>query len=85
MQGVLMQRYRRTEVVEAMQYDGTNAEAIGEWLGQRTSAMADGGYMTIWLSRIMHVDRGEWVVKAPGGTIMRWERDFERDWEQCTV
>ena len=76
-------RYRRTEIVEAMQYDGTNHAAIGEWLGHKTSATHDGGYMTIWLSRLMHANKGEWLIKCPDGTIMRWERDFERNWEPC--
>ena len=71
------------ETVEAVQYDGTNAEELAKLLGGTIDYLNAGRLLTINVPRERYIpERGIWYFRRPDGAIrMMPGWDFQENYE----
>jgi len=61
-------KYRKKPVViDALQYDGTNHEAVGEFAGQAVSLEDGTLYVRTLENRRLEADVGDWIIRGVAG------------------
>ena len=76
-------KYRKKPVViEAIQWDGTNYDEIGDWMGLNSTLEIDGQFIIPTLEGDMRVSEGDWVIRGVNGEFYPCKPDiFEKTYE----
>ena len=70
-------RFRKKPVViEAVQYDGTNHEAIGFFAGENVSLEGRTLFVRTLENRRLEADRGDWIIKGVKGEFYPCKPDI---------
>jgi hypothetical protein len=70
-------RFRKKPVViEAVQYDGSNHEAIGYFAGQAVSLESGGLFVRTLENRRLEADKGDWIIKGVKGEFYPCKPDI---------
>jgi hypothetical protein len=79
-----MPKYRKKPVViEAVQWDGTNYDEIGDWMGLNATCEINGAFVIPTLEGDHLARVGDWIIKGVAGEFYPCKPDiFERTYEK---
>ena len=76
---------KKPAVIEAVQYDGTNHEAIGFFAGENVSLEGRTLFVRTLENRRLEADRGDWIIKGVKGEFYPCKPDiFAATYEPAT-
>ena len=80
-------KYRKKPVViEALQWDGTNWDEIGDWMGLHATAQMDDDFVIPTLEGDMRASVGDWIIKGVKGEFYPCKPDvFAATYEEVAA